>query len=217
MTLNLIIVDHFDSFSFNLVEAFERHGGKVGVLRSSAPAERVIERAINANASIVLSPGPGRPSDAGCFGEVIRLAKGRIPLLGICLGHQALVEVAGGTVEPASAVVHGKSSLMDHDGAGLFLEVPSPMRIGRYHSLCAREVPSRFRVHATLDGMIMAMSDTAALQFGLQFHPESILTPLGDRLLGNFLGYGAAWHRAGKQEQVQCSLSPCGNGPAVRL
>lgn len=217
MTSNLVIVDHFDSFSFNLVEAFERSGCKVEALRSSAPAERVIERAGNAGASIILSPGPGRPSDAGCFGEVIRLARGRIPLLGICLGHQALVEEAGGTVGPASAIVHGKSSLVEHDGAGLFQGVPSPMRIGRYHSLCAREVPSRFRVHATLDGMTMAISDDAALQFGLQFHPESILTPLGDRLLGNFLQYRAPRGRAGERDQAPHMLSPCGNGPAVRL
>ena len=217
MTRNLVIVDHFDSFSFNLVEAFERSGCKVEVLRSSAPAARVIERAVNSGASIVLSPGPGRPSDAGSFGEVIRLARGRIPLLGICLGHQALIEEAGGTVGPAGAIVHGKSSLVDHDGAGLFEGVPSPMRIGRYHSLCAREVPGRFRVHATLNGMIMAISDSAALQFGLQFHPESILTPLGDRLLGNFLDHGTGGYLAGHREQVSRLIPLCGNGPAVRL
>ncbi|MDV3257672.1 MAG: aminodeoxychorismate/anthranilate synthase component II [Sphingomonas sp.] len=214
MTRNLVIVDHFDSFSFNLVEAFERAGCKVEVLRSSAPAAEIIGRAVNGRASIVLSPGPGRPAEAGSFGETIRLAKGRIPLLGICLGHQALVEQAGGTVGPAGAIVHGKSSLIDHDGAGLFEGVPSPMRVGRYHSLCARDVPGCFKVHASLDGMIMAISDKAALQFGLQFHPESILTPRGDRLLRNFLEHGPDGRG---EEQVSSQLSPCGNGPAMRL
>ena len=217
MTPSLIIVDHFDSFSFNLVEAFERTGCSVEVLRSSAPAALIIERAINATASIILSPGPGRPSDAGSFGETIRLARGRIPLLGICLGHQALIEAAGGTVGPAVEIVHGKSSLVEHDGRGLFQGVPSPMRIGRYHSLCARGVPGRFTVHARLDGMVMAISDEASLQFGLQFHPESILTPLGDRLLGNFLDYAAGGRRDGQRGQSGPPLPSCGNGPAMRL
>lgn len=214
MTRNLLIVDHFDSFSFNLVEAFERAGCKVEVLRSSAPATEIIGRAVSRRASIVLSPGPGLPAEAGSFGETIRLAKGRIPLLGICLGHQALVEQAGGTVGPAGAIVHGKSSLIDHDGAGLFEGVPSPMRVGRYHSLCARDVPGCFKVHASLDGMIMAISDRDALQFGLQFHPESILTPRGDRLLRNFLEHGPDGRG---EKQASSQLSPCGNGPAMRL
>ncbi len=217
MTRNIVIVDHFDSFSFNLVEAFERLGCRVELLRSSAAASEVIERAASAGASIILSPGPGRPADAGCFAETIRLARGRIPLLGICLGHQALIEAAGGKVGSAGSIVHGKASLVDHDGAGLFEGVPSPMRIGRYHSLCAHEAPGQFHVHAWLDGMVMAISDCQALQFGLQFHPESILTPLGDRLLRNFVAHESGQPAAPYGGRTRACISTCGNDPAMRL
>lgn len=187
MTRNVLMIDNLDSFTFNLVEAIERLGAKVRVLRNTVRAADALALAEQSGALLLLSPGPGRPDEAGCGMDLVRLAKGRVPLLGICLGHQAIVLEAGGTVERAPAPVHGKASLLRHDGTGPFRGIDGPIRIGRYHSLCTRSLPSRFTVHAEIDGMAMAISDPAALQTGLQFHPESILTPAGARILANVL------------------------------
>lgn len=195
MKPQILLVDHLDSFSFNLAESFERMGRRVQVMRSHVEAERAFDVARRNDAIIVLSPGPGRPADAGCYLELIGLARGRLPLLGICLGHQAIVEEAGGAVRGAPAIVHGKASVLHHDSNGPFLGLESPLRVGRYHSLCTPNVPERFQIHAELDGMAMAISDPEALQVGLQFHPESILTPLGDRILANILASCDRWAR----------------------
>lgn len=188
MTRHVLLIDNFDSFSFNLVESFERLGCTVRVLRNTVEAPRALAMAQADDALIVLSPGPGRPEDAGCTMALIGLAAGTVPVLGICLGHQALVQAAGGAVTRAAVPVHGKSSLLEHDGAGPFAGFVDPVHIGRYHSLCTRDVPPAFRVHAEIDGMAMAISDPVALRTGLQFHPESILTREGDRMLANILG-----------------------------
>ena len=183
----VLMIDNFDSFTFNLVEAVERLGRKVRVLRNTVSAGEALAEAEARGGSILVSPGPGRPEDAGCSLELIRLAKGRVPLLGICLGHQAMVLEAGGEVCRAPEPVHGKASVLEHDGRGPFDGVEGPVRIGRYHSLCTRRVPERFTVHAEIDGMAMAISDAEAKQTGLQFHPESILSPMGHRILANAL------------------------------
>jgi anthranilate synthase component II len=183
----VILIDNLDSFSFNLVEAFERLGAPVRVLRNAVSAKAALDLAIQSDALIVLSPGPGRPEDAGCCLELVTAAKGKAPLLGVCLGHQAIVLEAGGSIGRAPAPVHGKISRLFHDGAGPLKGVESPCAVGRYHSLCARDLPPRLRVHAEIDGMAMAISDPEALQTGLQFHPESILTRDGDRILANIL------------------------------
>jgi anthranilate synthase component 2 len=187
MTRNVLFIDNFDSFTFNLVESFERLGCDINVLRNSIEAEEAFERAQRSDALIVLSPGPGKPRDAGCCLELIARAKGKVPLLGICLGHQAIVEESGGTVARAPEPVHGKSSLLDHDGQGPLRGLETPLTIGRYHSLCTRDLPARFRIHAEIDGMAMAISDPQARQTGLQFHPESVLTLRGDAILRNVL------------------------------
>ena len=187
MTRPVLLIDNLDSFSFNLVESFERLGANVRVLRNTISAHEAYDLARSSDALIVLSPGPGRPEDAGCTLDLIALAAGTVPVLGICLGHQALVLAAGSEVTRADAPVHGKSSLLDHDGEGPFAGFTDPVHIGRYHSLCTRNVPPRFRVHAQINGMAMAISDPAARQTGLQFHPESILTRQGDRMLANLL------------------------------
>ena len=169
-------------------------GAEVEVVRNSITADAALARALRFGALIMLSPGPGGPKDAGCCMELVALAAGRVPLIGICLGHQAIVEVAGGTVVRAHEPCHGKSSAILHDGQGPFAGLPSPMRVGRYHSLCTplNQVPERLRVHADLDGMAMAISDEEAGQVGVQFHPESILTPMGGRLLTSILGWAEA-------------------------
>jgi anthranilate synthase component II len=187
MKPNILLIDNVDSFTFNLVESFERLGCGLRVVRNSIDARRAFAIARDAGAWIVLSPGPGRPRDAGCCLELIALAKYEVPLLGICLGHQAIVEEAGGRVCRAPEPVHGKTSLLVHDGAGPFLGMTGPVRVGRYHSLCTPDPPARFHVHGWIEGMAMAISDPEALQTGLQFHPESILTPQGDAMLDNIL------------------------------
>lgn len=185
MTRPVLLIDNFDSFTFNLVDCFRRQGSDVRVVRNTIAATDALALAEQAQALIVLSPGPGAPENAGCCLDLIGLAKGRVPVLGVCLGHQAIVQQAGGSVSRAPAPVHGKASLVEHDGAGPFAGLPNPLRVGRYHSLGTYEVPSRFTVHARIDGLAMAVSDEEAMQAGLQFHPESILTTHGERLLAN--------------------------------
>ena len=187
MSRHVLLIDNLDSFTFNLVESFERLGATVQVLRNRVDATLALGIAEANGALIVLSPGPGKPQDAGCCLELIGLAKGRAPLLGVCLGHQAIVHEAGGTVERAPVPVHGKVSFLPHDGGGPMRGLESPLGIGRYHSLCTRNLPKRFAVHAEIDGMAMAISDPVARQAGLQFHPESILTRSGDRILANII------------------------------
>ena len=187
MTRQVLLIDNLDSFTFNLVEAFQRQGCTVRTVRNRIPAGEALAMAKETGALIVLSPGPGGPEDAGCCLELIERAEGRVPLLGICLGHQAIVHQAGGRVGRADEPVHGKAALLDHDGAGPFAGLDGPVRVARYHSLCTRDVPGRFTVHAEINGMAMAISDPQARQTGLQFHPESILTTQGDRMLANIL------------------------------
>ena len=187
MTRPVLLIDNLDSFTFNLVEAFQRLDAPVRVLRNRVAAATALEMAEADGALITLSPGPGRPEAAGCCLDLIALARGRVPLLGVCLGHQAIVLEAGGTVERAPVPVHGKVSFLPHDGEGPLRGLASPLGIGRYHSLCTRNLPKRFAVHAEIDGMAMAISDPVARQAGLQFHPESILTRSGDRILANIL------------------------------
>ena len=190
--MKILLIDNRDSFTFNLADACARLGAYVKVVRNNIPAGAVLARATREGMTLLLSPGPGHPRDAGCCMELIALAKGRVPLIGVCLGHQAMVLEAGGTVDRAPTIVHGKTSPLDHDGSGPFAGLPSPLAVGRYHSLCTPNPPANFTVHGSIDGMAMAISDAAAMQVGLQFHPESILTPLGDRLLGNILSWTEA-------------------------
>jgi anthranilate synthase/aminodeoxychorismate synthase-like glutamine amidotransferase len=189
--MNVLLIDNRDSFTFNLAEAFGILGVQVEVVRNSIDAARAFDRALASEAAIVLSPGPGRPADAGCCLELVTLAKGRAPVIGICLGHQAIVEEAGGSVIRAPSPSHGKCSPLHHAGEGPFEGLASPLAVGRYHSLCTPMaiLPDRFAVDAELDGMAMAIRDDEAGQLGLQFHPESILTPKGDRLVAAMLGW----------------------------
>lgn len=188
MNANVLLIDNLDSFTFNLVDAIQRTGASVRVLRNTVSAKAALAMAEESGASILISPGPGRPEDSGCILELVALAKGRVPLAGVCLGQQAILMEAGAPLVRAEEPVHGKASLLDHDGEGPFAGLTDPVRVGRYHSLCTRDVPERFRVHAEIDGMAMAISDAEALQSGVQFHPESILTPAGSRILANLVG-----------------------------
>lgn len=184
---DVLLIDNLDSFSFNLVEAFERLGCRVAVRRNTIAAGEAIAVAQASDALIVLSPGPGRPEDAGSLMAIVDHAIGRCDVLGICLGHQAIVRHAGGSVDRAPVPVHGKAWPLPHDGRGAFTGLPSPLRVGRYHSLCTPAPPERFHVHAMIEVMAMAIADRAARQTGLQFHPESILTRDGDAMLANIV------------------------------
>lgn len=192
--MNILLIDNRDSFTFNLAEACRVAGADVRVVRNSIDAQQAFDRAVGMRAAIMLSPGPGTPSEAGCCLDLIRLAEACVPVIGICLGHQAIVEAAGGRVTRADAPCHGKCSALEHGGTGPFSGLPSPMRVGRYHSLCTPldGLPARFTVDAALDGMAMAIRDDEAAQIGLQFHPESILTPLGDRLIAAMLDWAGS-------------------------
>ena len=184
----ILLLDNYDSFTFNLYQAIAALGAEVEVHRNDAlTVDQVLARAPTA---VVLSPGPGKPSDAGIQPELLRRLPDSMPLLGVCLGHQGLVERCGGVLERDPAPTHGKASLVHHDGDALFRGLPNPFPAGRYHSLRARRdaLPAELRLTAwTAEGLVMAVRHTELPRFGVQFHPESILTPQGSRLVANFL------------------------------
>lgn len=190
MTRKVLVLDNFDSFTFNLVEAFQRLGAAVRVVRNTIAAAEALAMALETDAIVVLSPGPGTPREAGCLLDLVALAKTRVPVIGVCLGHQAIVEEGGGRVISAPEPVHGKSWRVEHNASGAFAGLPNPLMVGRYHSLTTTNLPARFTVDALSagDSLVMALSDLDARQVGLQFHPESILTPRGDRIIANLLG-----------------------------
>lgn len=195
--MRVVFVDNFDSFTFNLVDEFARRGCEVEVWRNSAPAAHVVARAEEAGGPclVVVSPGPGTPTSAGCSIEVCRAAAGRVPLLGVCLGHQALLEAYGGVVESAETVLHGRASRVHHRGDRLFDGIASPFVVGRYHSLAAHTVPADLEMLAATGRIVMAVRHRRHPLLGVQFHPESILTPEGGRLLDNVLREAREWGR----------------------
>ena len=189
----LLIIDNYDSFTFNLSQAFQVLGAEVTVLRNDQVT--VAEADALEPTHLCISPGPGRPEEAGVSMEMIAHFKGRIPILGVCLGHQSIATVFGGEVVSAKGLMHGKDSPVYHDGRGLYLGLPNPFQAGRYHSLAVPEsgVPEGFRIASyTSDGEVMGIRHETEPVLGVQFHPESILTPQGDRLLQNFLEMDAA-------------------------
>ncbi len=208
--MNILLIDNRDSFTHNLADAFRQAGASVTVVRNSIDPAAALRRALETDAAILLSPGPGGPSEAGCCLDLIGLAAGTVPLIGICLGHQAIVEACGGIVRRA-VPCHGKVSYLRHDGSGVFAGLASPIAIGRYHSLCtpADTLPAPLCSDATMDGMAMAIRDDEAGQLGLQFHPESILTPQGDRLISAMNGWAAEWrnrHQTKKKADPRAGL-----------
>ena len=190
----LAVVDNYDSFVFNLVQAFGSMGEEVRVFRNDAIDARGLMQL--GPRAIVLSPGPGRPEDAGLAMEVIRELSAAIPTLGVCLGHQAIAAALGGRVVRCGDPRHGKASAVLHDGTELFQGLSAPFMAGRYHSLVAEpgSLPPELRVTAwTQEGTIMGLRHADRPLHGVQFHPESILTPEGPRLLRNFLDLARRW------------------------
>ena len=182
----LLMIDNYDSFTYNLVHLFQELGAEVRVFRNDAITPDEAEQL--APSHVVISPGPGRPADAGVSVEVIRRLGPHVPTLGVCLGHQAIVAAFGGDIGQARALLHGKSSPIAHDGKGIFAGLPENFEAGRYHSLAAMSVPAELEVTArTPDGEVMGVRHRDLPIEGVQFHPESVLTPLGHELAENFL------------------------------
>jgi len=184
----LLLIDNYDSFTYNLVQAFLVLGAQVQVFRNDAIT---VEEAKRLDVThLCISPGPGTPRDAGVSMAMIQAFAGRLPIFGVCLGHQSIVEVFGGEVVRAPRLMHGKTSVVKHDGRTLFAGLPQPCEVGRYHSLIAEpaSVPAELEVSAvTAEGEIMAVRHRRFTIEGVQFHPESVLTPQGPQLMGNFL------------------------------
>jgi anthranilate synthase component II len=184
----ILVVDHYDSFVYNLVQLVESLGRRTEVVRSDAePADALAAREPEA---VILSPGPGRPESAGCMVELTNVLDPNTPLLGVCLGHQAVGAAFGGKVDRGPAPVHGKTSTIHHVGSGIFEGVPDPFEGGRYHSLVVQRdaLPPDLEVIAwTEDDLVMGIRHRELPRFGVQFHPESILTPEGPRIVENFL------------------------------
>jgi anthranilate synthase/aminodeoxychorismate synthase-like glutamine amidotransferase len=188
MSVRLLLIDNYDSFTYNLVQAFLILGAEVDVRRNDEIS--VDEARALAPTHLCISPGPGTPYDAGVSMDMIRAFAGQVPVFGVCLGHQSIVEVFGGKVVRAPRLMHGKTSRVAHDGKGLFTGVSPDTEVGRYHSLIAQPdtLPAELEVTAqTPEGEIMGVRHRALMVEGVQFHPESVLTPEGPQLIGNFL------------------------------
>ncbi len=185
----LLMIDNYDSFTYNLVQYFGILGEEVRVFRNDKLAPEEVERL--GPQRIVISPGPGDPTGAGVSVETIRRFAGRVPILGVCLGHQAMGYAYGAEIVRAKRIMHGKTSAVHHDGSGIYAGIPNPFEATRYHSLVIRRgtLPARFRVTAWTveDDEIMGIADDEARMYGIQYHPESILTKAGMDVLRNFL------------------------------
>jgi anthranilate synthase/aminodeoxychorismate synthase-like glutamine amidotransferase len=182
----ILLIDNYDSFTYNLAHLFGALGVEVNVVRNDEMEVDEAERL--APSHLIISPGPGRPADAGVSVEIVRRFGDTTPTLGVCLGHQAIVECFGGEVGQARELVHGKATVVTHDGRGLFAGLPADFLAGRYHSLAATRVPDCFEISATTaDGEVMAVRHRELPVDGVQFHSESVLTPVGRDLARNFL------------------------------
>jgi para-aminobenzoate synthetase component 2 len=190
VSARLLLIDNYDSFTYNLVQAFMVLGADVQVYRNDAIT--IDEARALAPTHLCISPGPGTPQRAGVSMEMVRAFAGQIPVFGVCLGHQSIVEVFGGKVLRAGRLMHGKTSLIDHDERGVFKNIAAGCEVGRYHSLIAEpdSMPDELEVSArTAEGEIMGVRHRRLMVEGVQFHPESVLTPDGPAMMRNFLAF----------------------------
>ncbi len=191
--VRMLLIDNYDSFTYNLVQAFAAMGASVMVYRNDAIS--VDESVALEPTHLVISPGPGRPENAGVSLDMIAAWAGKLPILGVCLGHQSIVQQHGGEIVRAGRLMHGKTSMVEHDGRTIFAGLSSPFEVGRYHSLCAEEasLPDALEITAkTSRGEIMGVRHKSLPIEGVQFHPESVLTPEGNTLMANFMRLGAS-------------------------
>ncbi len=184
----ILMLDNYDSFTYNIVQYLAELGAELKVIRND---EKSVEELLSLQPEgIVLSPGPGRPENAGIMNDLIMAAAGKVPMLGVCLGHQGIAQVYGGKIGYAPTIMHGKTSEIHHDNSTIFTAIESPFVATRYHSLVIepKTLPKQFiRTAWTDDNVIMAMQHQEWPLYGLQFHPESIMTPMGKKILGKFL------------------------------
>ena len=195
----ILLLDNYDSFTYNLYQALSELGADVVVHRNDQLTVADVEQMLPSLDGIVVSPGPCTPREAGISVEMIRELAGHVPMLGVCLGHQAIGEAFGGVVKRAPNLMHGKTSMIHHDGKGIYAGLPNPFQATRYHSLIVEQstLPADLEVTAWADGLIMGVRHKSLPVDGIQFHPESILTPQGKDLLANFLGSGG--QRSGRE------------------
>ena len=187
--MKILLIDNFDSFTYNLVDEFEKRGCEVVVYRNNTDM-KIIDNLMKTLKPrlIVISPGPSAPKDAGISNEVIARYWHKTPIFGVCLGLQCIVEAFGGRVDKAFEIVHGKSSLIEHDNETIFKNIENPIRAGRYHSLAAIDVPYSLEISARSEkGLVMAVRHKEGFVEGVQFHPESILTPVGGHIIENVI------------------------------
>ncbi|MBE0536778.1 MAG: aminodeoxychorismate/anthranilate synthase component II [Phycisphaerae bacterium] len=184
----VLFVDNFDSFTYNLVDEFGKRHCETRVYRADTPLETLAEVGAQWRPHLlVISPGPGNPDSAGVTLRAIDHFKDKLPILGVCLGHQAIVQYFGGRVAHAPAVMHGKPSRITHTAKGIFGGLENPLQAGRYHSLCAASLPDCLELTAEFEGIVMGVQHKTLPVYGVQFHPESILTPTGGKLIENML------------------------------
>ena len=187
MRNKIVMIDNFDSFTYNLVDIFRLKGLEVSVYRNDVDLVQLESMIDFKQSAVILSPGPGCPKDAGICLDLIKKLKGRIPILGICLGHQSIVEAYGGEVGAAKEIVHGKGCSLEMKNHPLFDGVPDQTTVARYHSLVATKTPENLKTIATGAGYVMAVANDEDKVYGMQFHPKSILTTFGFRMVMNFL------------------------------
>ncbi len=188
METKILFIDNFDSFTYNLVDEFAKRDCLTKVYRSDTPLETLIQAADDFNPGLlVLSPGPGNPDTAGVTLAAIDNFKDKLPIFGVCLGHQSLIQYFGGSIGHAPEIMHGKPSRITHDGSGVFEGLENPLQAGRYHSLCASALPDCLEKIAEFGDIIMGIKHKNLPIYGVQFHPESVLTPTGGKVIENIL------------------------------
>lgn len=190
---DILLLDNIDSFTYNLADHLRTFSHNVLIYRNNVPADVLIKLLKQMeNPVLVLSPGPGAPKDAGCMPKLLQAMCGNLPIIGICLGHQAIIEVYGGHVGQAGEILHGKTSPITHDGNEMFAGLANPLTVARYHSLVGTNTPAELTINARYNDMVMAVRHSTDRVCGFQFHPESILTTQGARLLEQTLAWALA-------------------------
>ncbi|AEO08941.1 anthranilate synthase small subunit (plasmid) [Buchnera aphidicola str. Ak (Acyrthosiphon kondoi)] len=189
---NILLLDNIDSFTYNLVEQLRNQKNNVLIYRNTVDIDIILNALKQlTNPILMLSPGPSLPKNAGCMLELIKKVKGQIPIIGICLGHQAIVEAYGGIIGYAGEIFHGKASLINHDGLEMFRDIPQPLPVARYHSLICNKIPKNFIINSYFQEMIMSVRNNLDRVCGFQFHPESILTTCGDEILEKIINWAS--------------------------
>ena len=186
--VHVLFIDNFDSFTYNLVDEFAKRKCSTLVYRADTPLEELAKAAQEFGPDLlVISPGPGNPSSAGISLNAVEYFKEKIPIFGVCLGHQTIVQYFGGIIRHAPCVMHGKASRINHTGKGVFEGLENPLHAGRYHSLCAATLPECLEETASFESVVMGIQHRQRPIYGVQFHPESILTPTGGKIIENIL------------------------------